>query len=525
MLGSAMTHAEPPRANRFLNAVERVGNALPDPVFIFLGIIAVLVAVSVVGASAGWSAVNPVTGDTLVAKSLLSEENVRKLLTEMPRTYTSFTPLGFALLIMLGAGVAERSGLLACLLRAGLSGVNPVILTPVVFIIGMLTTHAFDAGYLVYVPLAGLVFAAAGRNPLLGLIVGFAGTAVGLSGNLFPGQYDVLILGITQTGARLLQPDWTLNPFGNWWFSLALAVVFTLLVWLIADRVAAPRLGPWTGDRGGDGLANAELRPEEKRGLGAAGLAALAIVAGFGALTLNPFYSPLTDESAEGVQRLAPFYAAIVPSFFLLFLLSGWAYGATVGSIRSHRDVVRMMGQGIEGLIPYLVLIFFGAHFVAMFGWSNLGPITAIAGAAQLKAMEAPPALLLPALATMSAWLDFLIASGSAKWTAMAPVATPMMMLLGVSPEMTTAVYRIGDTVTNLISPLNPYLILTLTFCQRWKPDFKLGSLIALTLPFAVSFYLAGMALTVIWVGLELPVGPGASVTYSVPGLPGAAPP
>lgn len=167
--------------------------------------------------------------------------------------------------------------------------------------------------------------------------------------------------------------------------------------------------------------------------------------------------------------------------------------------------------------MPYLVLIFFGAHFVAMFGWSNLGPITAIQGAAQLKAMNAPPPLLLPILATMSAWLDFLIASGSAKWTAMAPVATPMMMLLGVSPEMTTAAYRIGDTVTNLISPLNPYFILTITFCQRWNPGFRLGNLLALTLPFAIACYVAGVLLTALWVALALPVGPAASVSYALP--------
>jgi aminobenzoyl-glutamate transport protein len=509
-----MPDAVEPRQSRVLNAVERLGNALPDPVFIFLGMIVLLVAVSVTGEIWGWSAVNPVSGEVLQVQSLLSEDNVRRLITEMPRTYVGFTPLAFALLIMLGAGVAEGGGLLACLLRAGLSGVNKAVLTPVVFIIGMLTTHAFDAGYLVYVPLAGLAFAAAGRNPLLGLVVGFAGAAVGLSGNLFPGQYDVLILGITQTAARLLQPDWTLNPLGNWWFSLALAAVFTATVWVIADRVAAPRLGPWTGDRGEAFFAAARLSGAERSGLAAAGVWAAALAVGFAALALNPLYSPLTDENATGMARLAPLYAAIVPGFFLLFLVTGWAYGARVGSIKSHRDVVAMMAKGIEGLVPYLVLIFFGAHFVALFGWSNLGPIIAIQAAAQLRAMNAPPELLLPMLATMSASLDFLIMSGSAKWTAMAPVATPMMMLLGISPEMTTAVYRLGDTITNLISPLNPYLILTLTFCRRWLPDFRLGSLIALTLPFAVAFYLGGMALTIAWVSFELPVGPGASVYY-----------
>ena len=201
---------------------------------------------------------------------------------------------------------------------------------------------------------------------------------------------------------------------------------------------------------------------------------------------------------------------------FVLFLATGWAYGAAAGTIRTHRDLVAMMVKGLEVILPYLVLIFFAAHFVAMFGWSNLGPITAITGADQLRAMHAPPAVLLPILTTMSAWLDFLIASGSAKWAAMSPVATPMMMLLDVSPEMTTAAYRVGDTVTNLISPLNPYVVLTLVFAQRWMPSLKLGTMIALLLPLAIAFYFAGMALTAAWVALGIPVGPGAPVGYEL---------
>lgn len=509
--------------SKFLDGVERLGNALPDPVFIFIWIIITVVIVSVIGAMAGWTAANPVTGEALAAKSLLTEENLQKLFVEMPRTYTGFTPLGLALTVMLGAGVADRSGLFTSLLRAGMSGVPKSILTPTVMVLGMMTTHAVDAGYLVYIPLAGLIFAAAGRHPVLGIAVGFAGTGVGLSGNLFPGQYDVLILGITEAGARVLVADWTMNPLGNWWFSLATATVFTALAWFVAERIVAPRLGEWRGGDTKADLAAAALTPVERRGLRRAGLAALGVVALFAALTLWPGFTPLYDEAAVESQRLTPFYRSLTAGFFLLFISCGWAYGAAVGTIKSHRDVVAMMAKGLEGMLPYLVLIFFGAHFVAMFGWSNLGPITAIAGAEQLRAMNAPPALLLPMLTTMSAWLDFLIASGSAKWTAMSPVATPMMMLLGISPEMTTAAYRVGDSVTNLISPLNPYFVLTLTFCQRWAADFRLGSLLAVMLPFAVAFFLGGAVLTAAWVALEIPVGPGAPVAYQLP-VPPAGP-
>ena len=504
--------------NGFLDGVERLGNALPDPVLIFVGLIAVLMAVAAVGAAAGWSAVNPVTGETLSVKSLLSEQSLQLLITETPRTYAGFAPLGLVLTIMLGAGVADRSGLLTALVRASLSAVPNRALIPAVMLTGMLSMHANDAGFVVFVPLAGLIFAAAGRHPILGLVVGFAGCGVGLSGNLLPGQYDVLILGITETGARLIQPDWTMNPTGNWWFGVGIAVVFTCLGWIVTARIVAPRLGAWHGDgRAASEWQGAQLTTAERRGLRAAGLVALGVVALFAGLALWPDFTPLYDEAAAPGQRLTPLFRGLIPGLLLLFLATGWAYGAVTGTVRSHRDIVAMMAKGLEPMLPYLVLIFFASQFVAMFGWSNLGLITAIVGADQLRALHAPPALLLPMLTTMSAWLDFLIASGSAKWTAMAPVAAPMLMLLGISPEMTTAAYRVGDSVTNLISPLNPYVVLTLTFCRRWIPDFRLGSLLALLLPLSIAFFLGGAALTAIWVALEIPVGPGAAVPYALP--------
>lgn len=504
--------------NRFLDGVERLGNVLPDPILIFVGLIAVLMAMSAAGAAAGWSALNPVTGETLTVKSLLSEESLQLLITDATRTYAAFAPLGLVLTVMLGAGVADRSGLFAALVRATVSAIPSRALVPAVMVVGMLTCHAGDSGYVVFVPLAGLMFASAGRHPVLGIVVGFAGVCVGLAGNLLPGNYDVLILGITETGARLIQPGWTMNPLGNWWFGVGIAVAFTGLGWIVTERVVSPRLGGWHGDGpAANEQQGAQLTPAERRGLRAAGLVALGVAALFAALSLWPGFTPLYDEAAPPDQRLTPLFRGLPLGFLLLFLATGSAYGAVTGTVRSHRDVVAMMAKGLESMVPYLVLVFFAAHFVAMFAWSNLGPITAIVGADQLRAMRAPPALLLPTLTSMSAWLDFLISSGSAKWTAMAPVAVPMMMLLDISPEMTTAAYRVGDTVTNLISPLNAYFVLTLTFCRRWIPGFSLGSLLALLLPLSIAFFLAGAALTGIWVALEIPVGPNAPVSYVLP--------
>lgn len=516
---TALQASEPARQwrDRFLDRVERLGNMLPDPVVIFVIIILVLMAISVLGAAQGWSAVNPVTDQLLVAQNLFSEPLVRQLLMEMPKTYTSFAPLGLLLVIVLGAGVAERAGLLSALLRRALRRVPAPLLTPAVLLLGMLASHANDAGFLVFVPLAGVIFANAGRNPVMGIIAGFVGSGTGLAGNLFPGQYDMLIFGITQTGAQLLDPQWQMNPLGNWWFQIAIAAANVSVGWFLTVRIVEPRLPKWSNDDASSPVIEPKLSAAELRGLRAAGLVAIAVTAVVAALMLWPGYTPLYDAEERPGQRLIPFFRSLPGVLMVLFLGCGWAYGKAAGTVSSHREVIAMMAKGFENLLPYLVLIFFASHFVAMFSWSNLGTITAINGAAVLGSLDAPPALLLPLLATASAWLDFLIASGSAKWTAMAPVAVPMLMLLDVSPEMTTAAYRIGDTVTNLISPLNPYFAVCLLFCQRWIPTMRLGTLLSATLPYAIAFYIAGMAITASWVAFDLPVGPGAQVGYQLP--------
>lgn len=506
------------RADRFLNAVERLGNKLPDPVAIFVIMTGLLVAVSVLGAGLDWASVHPVTGETLAAKSLLSEELVRQFLSEMPRTYTAFAPLGMVLVLVLGAGVAEQAGLFSTLLRRMMGGIPDALMNPAMILMGMLGSHMGDSNFLILTPLAGLLFANTGRNPLLGIVLAFAGCCTGLAGNLIPGQYDVLIFGITQTGAQLLLPEWTMNPLGNWWFLIAIAVANILTGWFVSVRIVAPRLPVWHSETVAAPAEHDALNLPERRGLRAAGLAALAVVGAVAALMAFPAYAPLYDYSGAGDLPIRPFFSAIVGVLFLLLLFSGWAYGKAAGTISGHRQVIAMMANGLAPMLPYLVLIFFAAHFVAMFGWSNLGPITAIKGAGVMREMGVPPALMLPVLTTASAWLDFLIASGSAKWTAMAPVVVPMLMLLDISPEMATAAYRVGDTVTNLISPLNPYFPLTLIFCQRWVPGMRLGTLLAATLPFAMVFYVAGMAITAGWVAFELPLGPGAGVTFALPG-------
>lgn len=505
--------------SRVLNAVEKIGNRLPDPVFLFLWLIAGLVVLSMVGAAAGWSAVNPVTGDTLIAQSLLSSENLEQLIIGMPRTLADFPPLAIVITIIYGASVAERSGLFATAIRGALLNAPKFLLTPVIVIVGMMSHHASDAAYVVVIPLAAVIFAAAGRHPLAGLAAGFAAVSGGYAGNLFPGSQDALILGITEPAARLIDPNYSVNIAGNWFFIVSVVLVFTPIVWFLTDRVIEPRLGPWTPS------PEAAVRPQEekvpltaaeKKGLMFAGLAVLGMIALWAVITLMPG-SPFFDPEAEAGQEYNPLYRSLIAFFAVTFFLAGGAFGIGAGTVKSHRDMVRMMVEGLAQLAPYIVLAFFAAHFVAMFNWSGLGPILAVNAAAGLEQVSLPAPLLLICVVLVSCFFDLFIGSASAKWSALAPVVVPMFMLLGISPEMTTAAYRMGDSVTNIATPLMSYFPLILTFAQRWDPRFGLGSLMSTMLPYAGAFLVAGLLLIAAFVTFNLPLGPGAGVHYEIP--------
>jgi len=509
-----------PPGKGLLDRIAVAGDKLPDPTFIFVACIAVVVAISVVAASAGVGAIEPSSGARIAVESLLSEKNLARFFVDMPTTLTNFPALGLVLVVMLGAAVAERTGLFSALMGAAVRGVPVKALTPMIFIIGLLSHHASDAAYVVLIPLSALVYAEAGRHPLAGVAISYAGISGAFAGNVIPGQFDILMLGITEAAAKLVDPAYTMNPLGNWWFTLAIGVLFTPIAWFITDRIVEPRLGVWKHEGPLDEMPGKEFQKsnaQQKQGLRRAGIAAAIIVVVFAALTLWPGFTPLFDETATGPQRLTPFYRSLVAGFMLLFFITGWAYGSASGTIQSHRDVVKMMGNGMRDIAPYIVLVFFAAHFVAMFSWSNLGPVLAIHGAEALRALALPNSALLGSILLMTSGLDLVIGSASAKWSALAPIVVPMLMLLKISPEMTTAAYRMGDSIFNIVTPLASNFPLALILCRRWRPDFGVGSMISLMLPYSLSFMAGGFLLLMVWAGFALPVGPGAPATYQPP--------
>ncbi len=503
--------------------IERTGNKLPDPVFIFFWLILLVVAVSVVASLMQVSAFHPTQldadGNPLVvaAASLLSGENIRRLLVDMPTTFTHFHPLGYVLVVMLGAGVAERSGLFATAMSAAVKKAPSFLLTPAVALVAMVGNLAADAAYVVLIPLAGVIFAAAGRHPIAGIAAGFAGVSGGFSANLVPGQLDALLFGITEASVEGIDPSWTMNIAGNWYFIVGMTFVFLPVIWYLTDRVIEPRLGAAPRESTTAGVVRTEdevMSEAERRGLRRAGLAALLVAGVWVLLCVMPGTPLLLAE--EGPARMQPFYQSLVAGFFILFLACGWAYGSATGSVNSHRDIVRMMSEAMADLSYYLVLAFAAAHFVAMFNWSNLGLIFAVNGAAVIQASELPMAAVMVLIILFTATINLFIGSASSKWALLAPVLVPMLMLLGVSPEMSTAAYRVGDGATNIITPLMPYFPLILTFCQRWQKDFGLGSLAATMIPYSIGLLISGILLTAVWMLLALPLGPGVGVHYSL---------
>ena len=516
----------------FLGFVERTGNRLPDPVFIFLYLIGILIIVSLICYWSGVSAEHPTklkedgSGSLiLTAQSLLSAENIQKLWVEMPKTFTHFHPLGYVLVVMLGAGVAERSGLFASAIKSAMRYAPKCLLTPMVALVAMLSNHAADAGYVVMIPLAAIIFASAERHPLAGIAAAFAGVSGGFSANISPGQLDALLFGITREaveGAQL-NTSWSMNITGNWFFIAALLIIYLPVIWYVTDKIIEPRLGKWKPGKEHEnayGNENKPLTEGEKRGLCRAGIAVLGVILLWTLMTFGP-NTPLLNDGPEMKGEkwyiiAKPFFSSLVAGFMILFLAAGWAYGSAAGTIKSGDDLVGMMTDSMKDMGYYLVLSFVAAHFVAMFNWSNLGLISAVHGADTIKSSGLPLPVVLGLIVLFTAFLNLFVGSASAKWALLAPVLVPMLMLLNISPEGATAAYRVGDSATNIITPLMVYFPLILIFARRWQKDFGIGSLTAMMIPYSIWMLLTGVALMVLWVILGIDLGPGAPVEFEL---------
>lgn len=491
--------------SRFLGSIEWLGNRLPDPVILYAGLACLIPLLSGLAGWLGWSREHPATGEMIEAINLLEGSQIQRMLMEAVTNFTSFAPLGAVLVTVMGIGVAERSGLISDALRLTVLKAPKSLITGFVVFAGVMSSMAADSGYVVLTPLGAVIFAGLGRHPLAGLAAAFAGVAGGFSANLLITSLDPLLVGFTQSGAQLYDPNYEVLANSNYYFMIVSTFLVTGIGWWVTERIVEPRLGTYQSE-------TKESLPADAQGPPANALkAALGALALFSALLLIetlPEKGLLRD--ADGT--LNPFIKSLVPIIAIGFLLPGLAYGWFSGSIRSSKDLAGMLSDSMATMGGYIVLSFAAAQFVAYFGWSNLGILTALEGAYWLQKINLGPLPILLCFIALAALVNLVIGSASGKWGIMAPVFVPMFMILGLSPETTQAAYRVGDSVTNMITPLNPYFPIILSFAMKYDRKIGVGTLVATMIPYSIAFFIGWVVLFTAWYFLGWPLGPDAPI-------------
>ncbi len=557
--GQSQSGTEKPKG--FLAGLEKVGNALPNPFWLFVILAGIVVVSSWIGATMGMSAEDPATGELVEVQNLATTEYLQMMVTEAVDNFVNFAPLGLILVCMLGVAIAEYSGFIGSAIRGAISKVkSPVMLTFVVALAGVTGSIASDAVYVILIPLGAASFRAVGRSPIVGAMVAFAASSAGFNSSLVLNITDVLLAGISTQAAQFVDPEYVVSPLANYFFTMASAIVLAIIITAVTElfvtkhvrktidesqvqNEAAEFVKPDTGedadqadeasadepatdtdagkedtfatktdsanDDSAEGTEELALDSSETRGLKVAGLVALAFLAGWAALLFVPG-SPLRGEG-DGILN-SPLLTDIVVSIALFFAVVGIAYGLAAKTIRSSADVPAFMEKGLGTLTAMMVLFFAVAQFTAYFSWSNLGTWTAIRGAELLTSADLPPLVLFAAFVLMVAVLNLLITSGSAQWALMAPVVIPMLMYVDIAPEVAQQLFRIGDSPTNIITPMSPYFALALTFLQKYYKPAGVGTLMSLAIPYSIAMVLGWFAFFVVWYLLGIPLGPGVPI-------------
>lgn len=507
---------------RFLDSVERVGNKLPDPAFLFLLLMLLVWGLSWLLSGVDFKALHPTSGEPIRIVNLLSGESLTAFMANMYRVFMAFAPLGVVLTAMLGLGVAEHTGFINAALRRILAITPKQLLTPALVAVAVLSHVAVDAGYVLVIPLGGVIFYAAGRHPLAGIAAAFCGVSGGFSATLIvPSSLDPLLASFTETAGQILDPTLTVNPLNNWFFTTASSLLIIAIGWFVTEKIVEPRLQRTMVDGDTADLPKMEpLTAPERRGLLWATVAML-VALGLFALSLIPETSPWrappdTPAVLAGGHPLlvaaAPVMQSIVALIFILFLIPGVVYGYVAGTVKSHRDIIAAMTKAMSGMAYYIVIAFFIAQFLAGFNGSGLGTLLAVEGAELLKGL--PVWLTIIGLIVMTGIVNLFIGSASAKWALLAPIMVPLMMQLGVSPDLTQAAYRVGDSMTTIITPLMPYFPLIVVFCQRYVKSAGIGTLASIMIPYSIALSILWTLFLLAFWGLGIPLGIGASYVF-----------
>ncbi|MBT8085492.1 MAG: AbgT family transporter [Woeseia sp.] len=502
------------RAQGMLAAVERIGNKLPDPTVLFIALLGIVWILSWLLSYVSFDVIDPRSGESIVIINQLTGNGITTFLTGLVTNFVTFGPVGTVLVAMLGIGVAEHSGFITTAIRALLNVTPKWLLTPMVILVGIVSHSAVDAGYVLVIPIGGVIFYAAGRHPLAGIAAAFAGVSGGFSANFVPSALDPLLQGLTQGGAQLLDPDIAINTLNNYFFTTASSLLIVGLGWWITDRVVEPRISATPVDGDEEGLPEVhDLQPAERRGLR---WSLISMVLGLIvlALTLIPAGSPWRDASGALATFSAPIMRSIVALIFFLFLLPGIVFGYMSGTFKGTKDIIEGMTKAMHSMSYYLVIMFFIAQFVYAFGASNLGTLLALEGAAALQWLEPPSSITILGIILLTGFVNIFIGSASGKWGLLAPIFVPMLMTLGISPDLTQAAYRVGDSSTNIITPLMPYFPLVVVYCQRYVKNTGIGTLAAMMLPYSITFLIVWSIFLLLYWAIGLPLGFTASYTY-----------
>jgi aminobenzoyl-glutamate transport protein len=504
----------PTLLDRLLNVIERAGNKLPDPAILFVIALLLVWILSALLAPVQFAEIDPRNKQPIQVQSQLTGAALAAFLANMVNVFVNFPPLGIVLVALLGVGVAEHVGFIGAGLKAMLNVTPRHQLTPMLILVACLSHTATDAGYVLVIPLGGVIFYTAGRHPLAGIAAAFAGVSGGFSANLIPSGIDPLLQGFTQTAAQIIDPNRLVNPLCNWFFTGVSTFLIMGLGWYITDRIVEPRLRGLAVDGDTADMPKLDpLTPAERRGLAAGGA---VLLLGLVLLTVwaMPATSPLRAPDGQITVFTAPLMRSIVPLIFLLFLFPGIAYGVAAGTVKTAKDVVNGMSKAMGGMGYYIVMAFFAALFTDAFGRSNLGALFALKGATFLQALQLPGQVTIVGIILVTASVNLLIGSASAKWALLAPIFVPMLMQVGLAPELTQAAYRVGDSTTNIITPLMPYFPLVVVYCQRYVKNAGIGTVASMMLPYSLVFITTWTIFLLLFWAAGLPLGLQSSYTY-----------
>lgn len=489
--------------NKFLNVIEKIGNKLPHPFMLFFYLTCILIAISAILGTLQATVIHPNTGEEVVVQNLLSKDGIRYILANTLTNFTSFAPLGLVLTMMLGIGLAERVGLFSALMTKAITKTPKRIVTFMVVLIGILGNVASDAAFVVIPPLAALVFLSLGRHPLAGLAAGLAGAGIGFTANILIAGTDALLSGISTEIAQSIMPDMVVSPLDNWFFMSVSTFLLAFLGAFVTEKMVEPRLGKYTGEKKAESTALSAL---ENRALRNTGIVALLYI---GAITAGLFIpnSPLLND--DGTLLRSPFLSGIIPILFMFFLLTGITYGISVKKITKTADVPEIMALAIKDLSGYIVLIFMIAQFIGYFNWTNIATWMAVHLADFLTMIKLTNVFAVVLFVLLVAILSLFIISGSALWSLVAPIFVPTFMVLGYHPAFIQLAYRIGESSTNMVTPLNTYFAIILGFMQVYNKRAGIGTLMSLMIPYTLVFLLAWIILMLVFVLFNIPIGPG----------------